>query len=324
LGAPPPPPLVASLPPRASARVTRSRRSARAMPPKKKEPEPEPEAEEAPEPEPEPEPRALADILSDFLAAQADDPDAASAALAAELEIEAPTTDLRNGAKLDFLVNTALFSRDAGFSPSQMTFLHELALRLVAVCADPKADFQTAEGYFQRALIQRVTATPTEGCFTIDDVRVVSAHFTAGFFSHFKLYAWMYRNLQDVDQHETVLRVETPLPFPKLVDAYAKDSWEAKLVRDAEAAAEAERVRKEEEEAAAAEAERVRREEEEAERIRAEEELAKRRPKNLDEAVEHAVREKLRQEREALEAEYAAREEQLLLKIAALEEQIKG
>ena len=44
----------------------------------------------------------------------------------------------------------------------------------------------------------------------------------------------------------------------------------------------------------------------------------------IDEAVEHAVREKLRQEKEALEAEYAAREEQLLLKIAALEEQIKG
>ena len=43
----------------------------------------------------------------------------------------------------------------------------------------------------------------------------------------------------------------------------------------------------------------------------------------MDEAVEHAVREKLKLERTALEAEYGAREEQLLLKIAALEAQMK-
>ena len=46
-------------------------------------------------------------------------------------------------------------------------------------------------------------------------------------------------------------------------------------------------------------------------------------PKTLDEAVAHAVREKLKLERAALEAEYAAREEQLLTKIAALEAQMK-
>ena len=67
----------------------------------------------------------------------------------------------------------------------------------------------------------------------------------------------------------------------------------------------------------------MRKEEEEAERAALEEELAKRRPRNLDEAVEHAVREKLRAEKAALEAEYAAREEQLLQKIAALEAQMQ-
>ena len=74
---------------------------------------------------------------------------------------------------------------------------------------------------------------------------------------------------------------------------------------------------------AAEEAERARKEEEEAERVRKEEQEARRRPKTLDEAVAHAVREKLKLERAALEAEYAAREEQLLTKIAALEAQMK-
>ena len=292
------------------------------MPPKKKapEPEPEPEPEEA---EAEPEPRTVGEILTDFFNAQGADPDAAAAALAEELEIEDPTTDLRNGAKLDFLVNTALFARDAGFSVSQTEHLHALASKLLRLCADPKADLAVAEAYFQSALVNRVTATPTEGWFTIDDVRVVSAHFAAGFFSHFKLYAWMFRNEQVVEQHRTTLRVETPFPFKSLLEAYTEESWKAKLARDEEAAAEAERVRQEEEAAAAAEAERVRKEEEEAERAALEEELAKRRPRNLDEAVEHAVREKLRAERAALEAEYAAREEQLLQKIAALEAQMK-
>ena len=51
---------------------------------------------------------------------------------------------------------------------------------------------------------------------------------------------------------------------------------------------------------------------------------AGRRPRTLDEAVANAVREKLKLERAALEAEYAAREEQLLTKIAALESQMKA
>jgi hypothetical protein len=45
----------------------------------------------------------------------------------------------------------------------------------------------------------------------------------------------------------------------------------------------------------------------EAARVAAEEELASRKPKTLDEAVEHAVRAKLALEKTALEAHYAGR-----------------
>ena len=285
------------------------------MPPKKPaEPPPEePPAEGEGEEEPEPVPRTVEEILADFLAAQPDDPDAASAALAAELEIEEPTTDLRNGARLDFLVNTAVFARDAGFSLAQAAYLHAVATAMLEVAADAKMTFDDAERRFQHALVTRATASPADGHFTVDDIRVVSAHFAANFFAHFKLFAYAYRNEQAVEQHATTLFLETPFAFKKLPDAYTQERWEAKLVRDKEAE-EAERARLEEEARVAAE---------EAERVRKEEQEARRRPKTLDEAVAHAVREKLKLERAALEAEYAAREEQLLTKIAALEAQMK-
>jgi hypothetical protein len=295
------------------------------MPPKKPaEPPPEePPAEGEGEEEPEPVPRTVEEILADFLAAQPDDPDAASAALAAELEIEEPTTDLRNGARLDFLVNTAVFARDAGFSLAQAAYLHAVATAMLEVAADAKMTFDDAERRFQHALVTRATASPADGHFTVDDIRVVSTHFAANFFAHFKLFAYAYRNEQAVEQHATTLFLETPFAFKKLPDAYTQERWEAKLVRDKEAE-EAERARLEEEaRVAAEEAERARKEEEEAERVRKEEQEARRRPKTLDEAVAHAVREKLKLERAALEAEYAAREEQLLTKIAALEAQMK-
>ena len=220
-------------------------------------------------------------------------------------------------------VNTAVFARDAGFSLPQAAYLHAVATAMLEVAADAKMTFDDAERRFQHALVTRATASPTDGHFTVDDIRVVSAHFAANFFAHFKLFTHAYRNEQAVEQHATTLRMETPFAFKKLPDAYTLERWEAKLVRDKEAE-EAERVRLEEEaRVAAEEAERVRKEEEEAERVRREEQEARRRPKTLDEAVAHAVREKLKLERTALEAEYAAREEQLLTKIAALEAQMK-
>lgn len=296
------------------------------MPPKNaadpppEEPSAEGEGEEAPEPVP----RTVEEILADFLAAQPGDPDAASAALAAELDIEDPTTDLRNGARLDFFVNTAVFARDAGFSLAQAAYLHAVATAMLEVAADAKMTFDDAEARFQHALVTRAAAAPADGRFTVDDIRVVSAHFAANFFAHFKLFAHAFRNEQAVERHATTLGLETPFSFPKLPDAYTAERWEAKLARDKEAE-EAARVRMEEEaRAAEEEAERVRKEEEEAERVQREEREARRRPKTLDEAVSHAVREKLKLERAALEAEYAAREEQLLTKIAALESQMKA
>jgi hypothetical protein len=93
----------------------------------------------------------------------------------------------------------------------------------------------------------------------------------------------MYTEMQAIEQHKTILRVETPFPFPPLAASLPVDAHEAKLVKDAEAAAaaaEAAAAVKAEEAAAAAAAAK---EEEEARKAAEEEALAKRRPKTLDE-----------------------------------------
>lgn len=295
------------------------------MPPKKPAPPPvpPPEEEAVEEEDVAPVPRTVADILTEFYDAQPNDPDAASESLASALEIDTPTTDLRNGSRVDFLVNTLVFSRDAGFSLAQSVYLHAVATALLETAADAKMPLEKAEQRFQHALVSRVTSLPSEGHFTVDDIKVVSHHFASGFFTHWNLFKHAFRNEQKVEQHFVVNYLETPFAFGKLVDAYTEESWEAKKIRDAEAA-EAERVRLEEAaKLAAEETERVRKEEAETQRLAKETQDARRRPKTLDEAVEHAVREKLKLERTALEAEYGAREEQLLLKIAALEAQMK-
>ena len=79
-------------------------------------------------------------------------------ALAATLEIENHNTDSRSGAKLDMIVNTLLFSRDAGFSQAQTLVLHDITLKLLTMAGDPKVDFATAEAAFQAALVAKVTA----------------------------------------------------------------------------------------------------------------------------------------------------------------------
>ena len=89
--------------------------------------------------------------------------------------------------------------------------------------------------------------------------------------------------------------------------------------------AEAARVAAEEAAKDAEEAERLRLiEEEDAKRKAEEEEYARRKPATLADAVEHAVKTALAQERAALEAEYAVREKQLREKISVLEQQMKA
>ena len=255
-----------------------------------------------------------------------EDPDVASNDLATALGVPDRTTDSRNGSRVDFIFNTLDFARDAGYTPAQTIAVHDIGQAMLNACVSTATSFADAEALFQSLLLPKVSAEPDRegGQFSVTDVKAVSDYFAKGFFQHFNLWRFVYSEPQELDSHQTLVRLETAFPARALPDFLTEEADDARRVKEAEEA-EAARVAAEEEAAAAAEAERLRLIEEEDARVKAEEaEYARRKPATLADAVEHAVKTALAQERGALEAEYATREKQLREKIAVLEQQMKA
>lgn len=277
--------------------------------------------EEAPPAEEEPKapPVLTIELMQAFYAAE--DVDSQARSLAEALEIPDHTGEPRSAIKLDFITNTLLFAKESGFSEEQTLVLNELAMKLLGLAGEG-VGFDQAEMVFQKELIAKVSAVEKPGCFTPAQVKVVSEYFADGFFKHYKLYEYVYTEEREVHLSKKVVFVETAMPPPPLAAAWNEEQYAEHLKKVAEEE-EAARVAKEEaERAAKEEAERKAAEEEAARKAAEEEEMLKRKPKTLDEAVEHSVKEKLTQEKAAMEAQYAAREAQLLEKIALLESQV--
>ena len=257
------------------------------------------------------------------------DPDVAADALAESLELRDRTTDARVGSRVDFIFNALDFARDAGLTPAQTVAVHEVGQAMLDACAaapGPSFSFADAESLFQSTILPKVAAEPDRegGQFSVTDVRAVSDYFAKGFFQHFSLWRFVWSEEQETEKHETFKRVEFAFPARPLPDFLTEEANEERLAKEAEAA-EAARVAAEEAAKEAEEAERLRLiEEEDAKRKAEEEEYARRKPATLADAVEHAVKTALAQERAALEAEYAVREKQLREKISVLEQQMKA
>ena len=285
---------------------------------------------DAPAPPP-PRPPLTPEILGAFyenLAANPD-PDVAADALAESLELRDRTTDARVGSRVDFIFNALDFTRDAGLTPAQTVAVHEVGQAMLDACTaapGPSFSFADAESLFQSTILPKVAAEPDRegGQFSVTDVRAVSDYFAKGFFQHFSLWQFVWSEEQETEKHETFKRVEFAFPARPLPDFLTEEANEERLAKEAEEA-EAARVAAEEAAKAAEEAERLRLiEEEDAKRKAEEEEYARRKPATLADAVEHAVKTALAQERAALEAEYAVREKQLREKISVLEQQMKA
>ena len=257
------------------------------------------------------------------------DPDVAADALAESLELRDRTTDARVGSRVDFIFNALDFARDAGLTPAQTVAVHEVGQAMLDECAaapGPSFSFADAESLFQSTILPKVAAEPDRegGQFSVTDVRAVSDYFAKGFFQHFSLWQFVWSEEQETEKHETFKRVEFAFPARPLPDFLTEEANEERLAKEAEEA-EAARVAAEEAAKEAEEAERLRLiEEEDAKRKAEEEEYARRKPATLADAVEHAVKTALAQERAALEAEYAVREKQLREKISVLEQQMKA
>ena len=293
-------------------------------------PAPPADGDAAPTPPP-PRPPLTPEILAAFyenLDANPD-PDVAADALAEALELRDRTTDARIGSRVDFIFNALDFARDAGLTPAQTVAVHEVGQAMLDACAvdpGPSVVFADAESLFQSTILPKVAAEPDRegGQFSVTDVRAVSDYFAKGFFQHFSLWRFVWSEEQEMDKHETFKRVEVAFPARPLPDFLTEQANEERLAKEAEEA-EAARVAAEEAAKEAEEAERLRLiEEEDAKRKAEEEEYARRKPATLADAVEHAVKTALAQERAALEAEYAVREKQLREKISVLEQQMKA
>ena len=293
--------------------------------------DPAPPADGDAAPPPPPRPPLTPEILAAFyenLDGNAD-PDVAADALAESLELRDRTTDSRVGSRVDFIFNALDFARDAGLTPAQTVAVHEVGQAMLDACAaapGPSFSFADAESLFQSTILPKVAAEPDReaGQFSITDVRAVSDYFAKGFFQHFSLWRFVWSEEQEMEKHETFKRVEFAYPARPLPDFLTEEANDARLAKEAEEA-EAARVAAEEAAKEAAEAERLRLiEEEDARRKAEEEEYARRKPATLADAVEHAVKTALAQERAALEAEYAVREKQLREKISVLEQQMKA
>jgi hypothetical protein len=127
---------------------------------------------------------------------------------------------------------------------------------------------------------------------------------------------------QEACDVRVVAKIETTIAPPPLANARSAQQVEAEKQRAAEAAVAAEAAEAEKAEAeaeAAVEAAKVAAEEA---KKAAEEELRAKQPASLEEAVEKAVAIRLLDERAKLAAEYAAREEQLMMKIRNIEAQL--
>uniref|UniRef100_A0A7S0PSW7 Uncharacterized protein n=1 Tax=Micromonas pusilla TaxID=38833 RepID=A0A7S0PSW7_MICPS len=293
--------------------------------------DPAPPADGDAAPPPPPRPPLTPEILAAFyenLDGNAD-PDVAADALAESLELRDRTTDSRVGSRVDFIFNALDFARDAGLTPAQTVAVHEVGQAMLDACAaapGPSFSFADAESLFQSTILPKVAAEPDReaGQFSITDVRAVSDYFAKGFFQHFSLWRFVWSEEQEMEKHETFKRVEFAYPARPLPDFLTEEANDARLAKEAEEA-EAARIAAEEAAKEAAEAERLRLiEEEDARRKAEEEEYARRKPATLADAVEHAVKTALAQERAALEAEYAVREKQLREKISVLEQQMKA
>lgn len=181
--------------------------------------------------------------------------------------------------------------------------------------------FTDCECTFKMAMIESVSAVPgpDDTKFWPEQVKALTGFMLTTFFKHFKLYSYVFTHEQDHVEHHTGLVIETP-EIQSFAEAMSQSEWDA-YQADIAAKAEAARQAAEAEEAARVAAERAAIEEaERAEAEAARQELLRRKPATLDDAIEHLVAVRLTEEKELLAAMYREKEEVLLARIALLGE----
>mmetsp|Transcript_21978 Transcript_21978/g.37605 ORF Transcript_21978/g.37605 Transcript_21978/m.37605 type:complete len:307 (+) Transcript_21978:95-1015(+) len=245
--------------------------------------------------------------------------DAAASVLASTLGLMEYQTDAHAAIRLDYITYALNFARDAGYGPVRTASLLSVVLSLLDATA-AGSNYPEVEAIFKSEMVQLTSPKPSHDStlFSPDQVAAV-AHFMARtLFRHWRLYAYVFSQPQDLSEHTQGLLVETAV-VPSFDAALHELEWTA-----AQAAASAARTAEAQAAVQAAAAAAVEAESAEArarvemEADRRAEELA-RKPATLEEAVEHLVALRVDAERKTLAQEYAAKEEVLMAKLTELE-----
>lgn len=219
----------------------------------------------------------------------------------------------RSGILLDMYFNALAYASKQGLTMEKTSCLLAILKAVHEKAKDERMTIEKSFEFFKLLALQSSVHRPpySLGVFTFAEMKDFTEYALSTYFRHYKLYQYAFTDLVRMDVKPAAPVLETPGPdaFESLGIAYPREEWAEKQAELAQKAAE-EKARAEEEAAAIEEAER------EA-RLKAEFEAAI--PEEVTTKVESSLAAAMEAMKEQLEERFAAQEEALLAKIAALE-----
>lgn len=217
----------------------------------------------------------------------------------------------RSAILLDLYFNALAYANKEGMTMEKTSCILAILQAVHEKAREERMTIDKAFDYFKLLALQSSVHRPpySHGVLTFAEMKNVTEYVLSTYFRHYKLYQYAFTDLVRMDVEPMAPILEIPTAFPSLGISYPKEEWAEKQAELAEKAAEKKRL--EEEEAAAIE------EAEREARLKAEYEAAI--PEEVTTKVEAALAASMEAMREQLEERFAAQEEALLAKIAALE-----
>jgi len=222
-------------------------------------------------------------------------------------------TNERSAIALDLYFNALVYANNQGLSLEKTSCLLGIFKATHEKSMAERMTIEKSFGFFKLLALQSSVHRPpySLGILNFGEMKDMTEYALSTYFRYYKLYQYAFTDLVRLDIRPAAPVLETPgaNAFESLGVAYPKEEWAEKQKELAEKAAEA-KARAEEEAAAIEEAER------EA-LLKAEYEAAI--PSEVTTKVQEALAASMEAMKEQLEEKFAAQEEALLAKIAALE-----
>ncbi|OAE25128.1 hypothetical protein AXG93_3217s1450 [Marchantia polymorpha subsp. ruderalis] len=214
--------------------------------------------------------------------------------------------DARNLILLEYCLGTLMFGKNADMKLKQIHVLYDMGHMILDIIRDAERTFRNRLIAMSMKSVDKLE----EPIFSAWDLQRITPYFTSTIFQHYCLYQYCFtKDHYNITRDERVW-VETPMLYPLSLSKTTEELQAEEAARKA-AAEKAEADAKEAAAKASQDAFALLAAEA---ALRAEEEL-KRKPLNLQEAIEMAVRDKVLEAKKALIEEYEYREKFLIDKV---------